>query len=214
MAAPGEEVVVNPLYPASTHSGALKPGPGDALIVVDVQNDFLPKGALAVKEGDAIVPVLNRYLGEFERRGLPIFATRDWHPPDHCSFHERGGPWPPHCIAGTRGAEFAPDLALPAGARIISKATGSAADAYSAFDGTDLAEQLRRLHCTRVFIGGLATDYCVLASTLDALAQGFAAVVLEDAIRAVDVRPDDGRQALRDMAARGACAASAAQVLA
>jgi nicotinamidase/pyrazinamidase len=192
----------------------LQPGSGDALIVVDVQNDFLPQGALAVSEGDAILPVLNRYLDEFERRGLPIFATRDWHPADHCSFHERGGPWPPHCIAGTRGAGFAPDLALPASARIISKATRSDADAYSAFDGTNLAAELRRLQCHRVFIGGLATDYCVRASALDALAYGFEAVVLADAIRAVDVRPGDGRQALLEMARRGVLTASAEQVLA
>jgi nicotinamidase/pyrazinamidase len=214
MTARSEDTIVNPPKSAHTRNRALPPGPGDALIVVDVQNDFLPRGALAVKDGDAIVPVLNRYVGEFERRGLPVFATRDWHPPDHCSFRERGGPWPPHCIAGTNGAQFAPDLALPVSVRIVSKATSSDADAYSAFDGTDLAAQLRRLHCTRVFIGGLATDYCVLASTRDALAHGFEAVVLEDAIRAVDVKPGDGRKALLDMTGRGARTAWAEQVLA
>lgn len=196
------------------HTCSLPPGPGDALIVVDVQNDFLPAGALAVAQGDAVVPVLNRYLVEFERRGLPIFATRDWHPLGHCSFREQGGPWPPHCIAETRGAEFAPGLALPKSARVVSKAVGAEADAYSGFEGTDLALQLQQLGCTRVFIGGLATDYCVRASTLDALAHGFAVVVLEDAVRAVDVRPGDGLQALREMAAKGAHIACADQVLA
>jgi nicotinamidase/pyrazinamidase len=183
---------------------ALQPGPGDALVVVDVQNDFLPGGALAVPAGDAVVPVLNRYIGEFERRRLPVFATRDWHPPGHCSFREQGGPWPPHCIAGTRGAEFARDLALPASARLVSKAARAEADAYSGFEGTDLASQMRQLQCTRVFIGGLATDYCVRASALDARAEGFEVVVLEDAIRAVDVHPGDGQRALQDLAMRGA----------
>jgi len=193
---------------------SFKPGAGDALIIVDVQNDFLPGGALAVPGGDAVVPALNRYVEGFDHRGLPVFATRDWHPRAHCSFRERGGPWPPHCIAGTPGAEIAPGLNLPQGARLISKATRAEADAYSGFQGTDLASQLRQLHCTRVFIGGLATDYCVRASALDALAEGFEVVVLEDAVRAVDVHPGDGRRALEEMLSRGARTAGAAQVLA
>jgi len=193
---------------------SLQPAPGDALIVVDVQNDFLPGGSLAVPAGDAVVPVLNRYIGEFDRRGLPVFATRDWHPRAHCSFRERGGAWPPHCIAGTPGAELAPDLVLPPGARLVSKATRAEADAYSGFEGTALASQLRQQRCTRVFIGGLATDYCVRASALDALAEGFEVVVLEDAVRAVDVQPRDGQRALDEMVSRGARTARAEQVLA
>ena len=192
----------------------LQPGPGDALVVVDVQEDFLPGGALAVPAGDAVVPVLNRYIHEFEHRGLPIFATRDWHPPGHCSFRQQGGPWPPHCIAETPGAQFARDLALPPGAEVVSKATRAEADAYSGFEGTDLASRLRQLRCARVFIGGLATDYCVRASALDALAEGFEVVVLEDATRAVEVHPGDGQRALEEMAVRGAQLARAEQVFA
>lgn len=182
----------------------LDPGPGDALIVVDVQNDFLPGGALAVPEGDAVIGPLNRYMEEFARRGLPVFATRDWHPRDHCSFAAQGGPWPPHCVAETEGAAFAPDLRLPASAEIVSKALDAGADAYSGFQGTALAARLRELGVRRVFVGGLATDYCVRATVLDALAAGFEAVVLADAVRAVEVRAGDGARALEEVAARGA----------
>ena len=177
---------------------------GDALVVVDVQNDFLPRGALAIAGGDAVLMPLNRCLAEFHKRGLPVFATRDWHPPDHCSFHARGGPWPPHCIAGTAGAQFAPGLQLPQDARIISKATGREADAYSGFQGTDLLAQLRQKGCARVFLAGLATDYCVRATALDALGAGLAVIVLTDAVRAVDAKPGDGERALAELTACGA----------
>lgn len=183
---------------------SLNPRPGDALIAVDVQNDFLPGGALAVAGGDAVIGPLNRCMEEFTRRGLPVFASRDWHPRDHCSFAAQGGPWPPHCVAGTPGAAFAAGLRLPASAEIVSKALRPEADAYSAFQGTELAARLRALGVRRVFVGGLATDYCVRATVLDALAAGFEAVVLADAVRAVDVRPGDGVRALEEMAARGA----------
>jgi nicotinamidase/pyrazinamidase len=177
---------------------------GDALLVVDVQQDFLPGGALAVGGGDLIIDPLNRHLKEFNQRGLPIFATRDWHPPDHCSFRERGGPWPVHCVAGTRGAEFPPRLALPPDTRIISKATAAKADAYSGFENTDLASRLRQLGCRRVFIGGLATDYCVQATALDARRENFEVVILGDAIRAVELRPGDGARALAAVVDQGA----------
>ena len=180
------------------------PRSGDALIIVDVQRDFLPGGALGVPLGDEVVAPLSRCAALFEQRGLPIFATRDWHPPDHCSFRAYGGTWPPHCVAGTPGAEFASGLALPAGARVVSKATDSQADAYSGFQGTDLAAQLRKLGCTRVVLGGLATDYCVLATALDALASGFDVIVLEDAVRGVELQPGDSVRALRQMQAAGA----------
>lgn len=183
---------------------SLNPGPGDALIAVDVQKDFLPGGALGVPAGDAVIEPLNRCMEEFMRRGLPVFATRDWHPRDHCSFAAQGGPWPPHCVAGTEGAAFAVGLQLPASAEIVSKAMEQDADAYSGFQGTTLATRLRALGVRRVFVGGLATDYCVRATVLDALAGGFAAVVLVDAVRAVDVHPADGARALEEMAARGA----------
>lgn len=183
---------------------SVAPARGDALIVVDVQNDFLPGGALGVPDGDRVVPVLDRYLSLFHDRGLPVFATRDWHPRGHVSFRERGGPWPPHCIAGTAGAAFAPGLRLPPGATVISKATGADEDAYSGFQGTDLAERLRAAGVSRVFVGGLATDYCVLETVKDALAAGFETVLLRDACRAVEVAPGDGLKAEREMRRLGA----------
>ena len=178
--------------------------PGDALVVVDVQNDFLPGGSLAVPHGDDVVPILNHYLTAFERAGLPVFATRDWHPVDHCSFHARGGPWPPHCVQGSRGAAFAPGLAFPPSTEIVSKDTSRAQDTYSGFEGGDLDRRLRAHGVRRVFVGGLATDYCVLHTVKDALARGYAAVLLTDAIRAVNVEPDDGRKAETEMIRLGA----------
>jgi nicotinamidase/pyrazinamidase len=177
---------------------------GDALIAVDVQNDFLPGGSLAVPEGDAVVPALNRYLAAFDAHALPMFATRDWHPTKHCSFKAQGGIWPPHCVAATRGAEFARDLALPPTAVIVSKAATAEADAYSGFAGTELAARLRAGLATRLFIGGLATDYCVLSTVKDALAEGFGVLLLADAIRAVDVNAGDGARALAEMRQLGA----------
>lgn len=182
----------------------VKVGKGDALLVVDVQRDFLPRGSLGVPEGDAVVPVLNRYIEMARREGLPVFASRDWHPERHCSFKPQGGPWPPHCVADTTGAQFAEGLQLPADTLIIDKATRPEVDAYSAFSGTTLADQLRALGVRRVLIGGLATDYCVLNTVRDALGAGFEVVLLEDAIRAVNVNPDDGAKAEREMTSRGA----------
>ncbi|THF62624.1 nicotinamidase [Pseudothauera rhizosphaerae] len=179
-------------------------GTGDALLVVDVQCDFLPGGALGVAGGDAVVPVLNAWLQLFAARGLPCVFSRDWHPADHVSFAARGGPWPPHCVAGTPGAEFAVGLDVPADAHVVSKATGADADAYSAFQGTGLADWLRRHDIRRLFVGGLATDYCVRASVLDALAEGFDTCLLGDAVRAVDVTPGDGERAIAAMRERGA----------
>ena len=177
---------------------------GDALIVVDVQNDFLPGGSLAVPEGDAVVPAINRYIAAFAARALPVFATRDWHPPNHCSFEAEGGIWPAHCVAATPGAAFAAGLALPSTAIVISKAATPGVDAYSGFGGTDLAARLRAGGGTRLFIGGLATDYCVLNTVKDALAEGFAVCLLEDAIRAVDVQAGGGARALAEMQKFGA----------
>jgi nicotinamidase/pyrazinamidase len=177
---------------------------GTALLIVDVQRDFLPGGALAVPAGDGVVPVLNRYIEAARRRGMRVFASRDWHPPAHCSFRAQGGPWPPHCIAGSSGAGFAPDLALPADVVIVSKATHEESDAYSAFAGTDLAARLRALGVRRLLVGGLATDYCVLRTVLDALAAGFEVRLLDDAIRAVNLRAGDGERAVREMREAGA----------
>jgi len=178
--------------------------PGDALIVVDLQNDFLPGGALGVRGGDQVIPVLNGYLAAFAASGFPVFATRDWHPADHCSFKARGGPWPPHCIAHTQGAALASLLQLPCSVSIISKAASADADAYSGFQGTDLDRQLKALGATRLLIGGLATDYCVLNTVRDALALGYQVLLLTDAIRAVNVHPGDGENAMREMLAKGA----------
>lgn len=177
---------------------------GDALIVVDVQNDFLPGGSLAVPHGDEVVPVLNRYLAAFAARGLPVYATRDWHPADHCSFQARGGPWPPHCVAGTPGAQFARDLKFPTGTIVISKAATPDKDAYSGFEGTDLDSRLRAQAIRRLFVGGLATDYCVLNTVRDARRLGYEVRLLADAVRAVNVQPDDGRRAEEEMRRLGA----------
>ena len=179
-------------------------GAGDALLVVDVQNDFLPGGRLAVASGDAVVPVLNRYLALAAARQMPVYASRDWHPANHCSFRPQGGPWPGHCVAGTRGARFAPGLKLPQDAIIIDKGTAPRREAYSAFEGTELASLLRATQVRRVLVGGLATDYCVLSTVRDALAQGFEVLLLRDAIRAVDINPDDGGRAEREMQRLGA----------
>lgn len=176
----------------------------DALIVVDVQNDFLPGGVLAVPGAGGVIEPINRYIRQFERLQLPVFATRDWHPREHCSFHERGGPWPSHCVAGTHGARFPPQLELPPDVRLISKATQPEADAYSGFQGTDLAQQLRDLGCKRVFVAGLATEYCVRATVLDARAAGLEVVVLADAIGALNAKSGDGEHALAEMKAAGA----------
>ena len=178
--------------------------PGDGLLVADVQNDFLPGGALGVARGDEIIPVLNRYAVEFRARGLPIFASRDWHPPEHCSFREEGGIWPVHCVMGTKGAEFHPDFHLPPSAIVISKATDPKKEAYSAFEGTPLDERLRKTGVRRLFIGGLATDYCVLNTVRDAIKRGYAVCFLMDGIRAVNLQPDDGRKAEDEMIRLGA----------
>jgi nicotinamidase/pyrazinamidase len=179
-------------------------GRGDALLLVDVQIDFMPGGALGVRHGDAVIAPLNAAIDRFRTARLPIYASRDWHPPDHCSFAAQGGPWPVHCVAGSPGAAFAPALALPPDVRIVSKATEVGRDAYSAFDGTDLAERLQEDGVQRLFIGGLATDYCVRWTVQDALAHGYEVVVLRDAVRPVDVRPGDGARALRAIQRRGA----------
>jgi nicotinamidase/pyrazinamidase len=179
-------------------------GPGDALVVTDVQRDFLPDGALAVPDGDEVIAPLNRYLAEWQARRLPVVLTRDWHPPDHCSFQARGGPWPPHCVAGSPGAAFDRRLAAPPSAIVISKATEREREAYSAFEGTDLESRLRAAGVRRVFVGGLASEYCVLATVRDALARGFGAVVLVDAIRAIEAHPGDGRRATEEMLRLGA----------
>ncbi len=182
----------------------IAPAAGDALIMVDMQNDFLPGGSLAIAGGNAIIPQLNRYLAYFAAHRLPVFATRDWHPPDHCSFQPQGGQWPPHCIAGSGGAAFHPDLELPIGTHIVSKATTRENDAYSGFSGTQLDELLRSLHIQRIFIGGVATEYCVFNTVKDALRLRYITFILEDAMRAIERQPGDGQRALQEMMQLGA----------
>jgi nicotinamidase/pyrazinamidase len=177
---------------------------GDALLVIDMQVDFLPGGALGVAEGHEVVAPINHLIALYRDANLPVFASRDWHPQDHVSFSAQGGPWPPHCMAGTPGAEFAAELALPDDAVIISKADTAAVDAYSAFGGTDLSAQLRAREITRVTVVGLATDYCVLNTVTDALDEGFDTLIVPEAMRAVEVEAGDGRRALDRMVARGA----------
>jgi len=181
----------------------------DALVIVDVQNDFCPGGSLAVPEGDRVVPVLNRYAARFAALNAPVFASRDWHPARTKHFKAYGGIWPPHCVQGTLGAEFHKDLQLPPSAEIVSKGMDPDEDAYSCFqaktpDGTDFATVLRHRGIRRLFVGGLATDYCVKATALDALGAGFEVVILEDGVRAVDLAPSDGAKALEEMGAAGA----------
>ncbi len=187
-------------------------GPRDALLIVDVQHDFLPGGALPVPDGDAVIPLLNRYITIFKRHALPIYATRDWHPPNHVSFKAQGGPWPPHCVAGSVGAAFAEALKLPSSVCIVSKARTRDQDDYSGFGGTNLAQQLHSQSIKRLFIGGLATDYCVLNTVRDALALDFEVMLLQDAVRPVEVHDGDGEAAIDSMLHRGAKAIQADDV--
>ena len=176
-------------------------GKTTALVIVDVQVDFCPGGALAVREGDKVVPVLNEYIKQFAAASAPIIFTRDWHPSNHSSFKSQGGPWPPHCVQNTSGAKFHPSLIIPPEAEIVSKADRRD-EAYSFFQGTDLAETLRRRVQT-LFVGGLATDYCVKETVLDSLKEGFEVYLLDDASRGVDVNPGDSEKAIKLMVAKG-----------
>ena len=182
----------------------LELGQGDALLIVDLQYDFLPGGSLGVPHGDEVIRPINQLLAMYRERSLPIYASRDWHPADHCSFAARGGPWPPHCVADTAGAAFCADLDLGPDVVVVSKAVTSDADAYSAFNGTDLADHLRAHGVRRVAVCGLATDYCVLNTAIDALAAGFETLIVPEAMRAVEVKPGDGAQAIARMIDAGA----------
>jgi nicotinamidase-related amidase len=176
----------------------------EALILVDVQNDFCPGGALAVPRGDGAIPPLNALIRRFSEAGKPVFFTRDWHPALHCSFLEQGGTWPTHCVAGTPGAEFHPDLVVPAEAEIVSKAVNADADAYSGFQGTDLDDRLKKRGVGKLVIGGLATDYCVKATVLDAIELGYAVTVVSNGIAGVNISPGDDEAAIEEMTGFGA----------
>jgi nicotinamidase/pyrazinamidase len=188
-----------------------------ALLIVDVQNDFCPGGALPVPHGDRVIPVLNRLAARASALGMPVYASRDWHPPETSHFAAKGGRWPAHCVAGTEGARLHPDLQLPPGALIVTKGTSTSDDGYSAFEGSiagrgSLLADLKARGIDELVIGGLATDYCVKASALDARRQGLAATVVSDAIGAVDAAPGDGDRALADMKAAGVEVVSSEQV--
>jgi nicotinamidase/pyrazinamidase len=175
-----------------------------ALIVVDVQNDFCPGGSLAVAGGDEVMGPLNKLMNEFLGRGEPVFKTRDWHPAETKHFAAYGGTWPIHCVQGTHGAEFHANLYDDRRITIISKGTDESADGYSGFDGTNLTRLLREKGVEEVWVGGLATDYCVKHTVLDALREGFEVKALADAMRPVNLNPNDGEQAIEEMRSAGA----------
>ena len=167
-----------------------------------MQNDFCPPGALPIEEGDRVVPVLNRWLREARRRGIPVYASRDWHPRGHVSFVEAGGEWPAHCIQDTDGAAFHADLELPEDVVLVAKGVRFDRDQYSAFCETGLEQRLRKDRVRRLWVGGLALDVCVRATVLDALRAGLEVRVLVDATR--PVTEEGGRTALEEMASAGA----------
>ena len=176
----------------------------DALLIADIQNDFLPDGALTISGGDDILPILENYIRRFQAHSLPIFLTRDWHPSNHCSFRPQGGPWPAHCVAGSPGSLPPTSFSAPPSAAIIYKAIDRDQESYSAFQNTALDRHLRALSVQRLFIGGLATDYCVLNSVKDARSLSYDVCLLMDGIKAVNLRPDDGRRAEEEMFRLGA----------
>ncbi|MFO7536236.1 MAG: isochorismatase family protein [Kiritimatiellia bacterium] len=175
-----------------------------ALIVVDVQNDFCHGGTLAVRGADAVVDPINRLIQKSARRGWRVFLTRDWHPRNHLSFRRQGGQWPPHCIADSQGAAFHPALNAPKGVTIVSKATAPHQTAHSAFEDTNLRSLLALQGVDHVIVTGLPTDYCVKNTVLDALRFGFSVTVVEETIRAVNVNPGDGVEAVETMRKAGA----------
>ena len=179
-------------------------GNSDALLITDIQNDFLPGGALPIENGDEIIPVLNDYIRLFVESKAHVLASRDWHPPNHVSFKAQGGPWPPHCVQQTAGAKFSPNLKLPEHTMVISKATNPEHEAYSAFDGTSLAHELQARGVKRLFVGGLATDYCIVNTVVDAFKLGFATVVLMDATLGINAEPGDVDRAIETMLQNGA----------
>jgi nicotinamidase/pyrazinamidase len=174
----------------------------DAVLVVDVQVDFCPGGALPIEEGDRVVPVLNEWIRVALDRGLSVYLSRDWHPDRHVSFRGQGGRWPAHCLQDSEGARFHPDLLLPEGAVKVTKGVRLDQDQNSAFDQTGLAVQLEREGVRQLWIGGLAQDVCVLATVLDARRVGLEVCVILDGTRPVN--RSDGRRALESMRDAGA----------
>lgn len=181
---------------------------GSGLVIVDLQNDFCPGGALAVPDGDTIVAAVNRAISLFTAQRLPVIASRDWHPEKTAHFRQFGGLWPPHCIQGTHGAEFHPGLLLPRDAIIISKGNDPARDDYSAFhardaQGRQLAEILETLKVCRIHVCGLATDYCVKETVMEGVRRFFEVTLLIDGVKGVDLTPGDSENALAEMRSHG-----------
>lgn len=190
-------------------NGDLTVGNKSALIIVDMQNDFCPGGSLAVAGGDDIVPVINRYVEIFRERGLPVIASRDWHPRETGHFQGFGGPWPEHCVQGSFGAGFRAGLQLPPDLIVFSKGTEPDRDDYSALQGKDdsggtMVGHLKRRGISDIYVCGLATDFCVLQTALEGLRLGFSVKILVDAVRGVDLQPGDSEQALDEMKSAGA----------
>jgi nicotinamidase/pyrazinamidase len=188
-----------------------------ALLIVDVQNDFCPGGTLAVPHGDTVVPVLNNYMMAFQQLGYPVYASRDWHPVETKHFKQFGGLWPIHCLQNSPGAAFHPGLRLPQDAVVISKGMDPDAESYSAFLGFDsqgnaFPAVLQREGVKDIFVGGLATDYCVQASCLDAVGQGYKVYLLKDAIQGVNIKPDDSAKAIHTMVKAGVTFVTLAQL--
>jgi nicotinamidase/pyrazinamidase len=182
----------------------------DALLIIDFQNDFTSGGALEVPEGDEIAEPVQRLARHFDT----VVATRDWHPPDHASFETEGGPWPVHCVQGTHGAELNPAMDEVELDGMVDVGRAREDEGYSGFENSELAEILRDRDVEKVYVCGLATDYCVRASAIDACKGGFDTTVVEDAIRAVNVEPDDGERAIADMQGAGAKVATSDEILA
>jgi nicotinamidase/pyrazinamidase len=187
-----------------------------ALLIVDVQNDFCAGGALEVAHGNEVIPVLNRLAAHMSALGFPVYASRDWHPPTSRHFAVNGGAWPVHCVAGTEGARLHPDLDLPPGTLIVSKGIRPDEEGYSDFEGEiagrgSLLADLRARGVTDLIVGGLATDYCVRATAIDARKEGFGVTVVTDGVRPVDVKPGDGDRALDEKKAAGVRLAPASE---
>ena len=202
------------MKPEERRSTAKVPHPDEhsVLLIGDVQVDFCPGGALPVPCGDQIIPTINATVRLFHSHTYPIIAIRDWHPVSHCSFTDQGGRWPTHCVQGSKGAQFHPDLLVLPATTVVSKATEPEREAYSGFDGTSLEERLRDLRIERLYVTGLATDYCVRQTVLDALRLGFQVVVLEDAIKGIDAAPGDSSRAIADMRTAGAIVAQSSAI--
>ncbi len=197
---------------ASDSSSTLTPDRQSALLLVDPQNDFFPGGAMGVPDGNNLIPAINAYIKHFSRQGWSILTTRDWHPPNHCSFTEQGGPHPTHCVQGSRGAQFHSDLVMPPGMMVISKGTDPKKDSRSGFEGSSLADRLEDLDVKTVFVLGPAIDVAVKNTVRDACKLGLQAVVLTDTIGDGQHDQSTAKQSLDEMAAAGALFAVASDL--